>query len=93
MLPLSTQSHIIALLPSNEKSFTLYDGFGKSALLWSFEPKHISGKKFTYVVFKKCLVYKANFSAGFILGRFLNDFGDQNDYRTILVGAPIFGRF
>ena len=30
--------------------------------------------------------------AGFILGRFLNDFGDQNDSRTILVGAPIFGR-
>ena len=57
MLPLSTQSHIIALLPSNEKSFTLYDGFGKSALLWSFEPRDISGEKFTYgmaVVFKKC---------------------------------------
>ena len=31
--------------------------------------------------------------AGFILGRFLNDFGDQNDFWTILVGAPIFGRF
>ena len=31
--------------------------------------------------------------AGFILGRFLNDFGDQNDSVTILVGAPIFGRF
>ena len=62
MLPLSAQSHIIALLPSNEKSFTLYDGFGKSALLWSFEPKDISGEKFTYgmaVVFKKASVYKA----------------------------------
>ena len=46
MLPLSTQSHIIALLPSNEKSFTLYDGFGKSALLWNFEPRDISGEKF-----------------------------------------------
>ena len=48
MLPLSTQSHIIALLPSNEKSFTFHDGFGKSALLWSFEPSDISGEKFTY---------------------------------------------
>ena len=34
-----------------------------------------------------------DFKAGFILGRFLNDFGDQNNSRTILVGAPIFGRF
>ena len=57
MLPLFTQSHIIALLPSNEKSFTLYDGFGKSALIWSFKPRNLSGEKFTYgmaVVFKKC---------------------------------------
>ena len=30
------------------KSFTLYDGFGKSALLWSFEPRNLSGEKFTY---------------------------------------------
>ena len=56
MLPLSTQSHIIALMPSNEKSFTLYGGFGKSAFVLSFEPRDISGEKFTYgmaVVFKK----------------------------------------
>ena len=56
MLPLSTQSHIIALLPSNEKSFTLYDGFGKSALLWSFEPRNLWRKIHLWVaaVFEKC---------------------------------------
>ena len=41
MLPLFAQYNIIALLPSHEKSFTLSDGFGKSALLWSFEPKNL----------------------------------------------------
>ena len=41
VLPLFTQSNIFDLLPSNEKSFTLYDGFGKSALLWSFEPRNL----------------------------------------------------
>ena len=57
MLPLFTQSHITGVLHSNEKSFTLYDGFGKSALIWSFKPRNLSGEKFTYgmaVVFKKC---------------------------------------
>ena len=56
MLPLFTQSHLIALLPSNKKSLTLYDGFGKLALLWRFEPRNFSGVKFTYgmaAVFKK----------------------------------------
>ena len=42
--PLLTQSHIIAMLLSNEESFTLYDGFGKAALLRSFEPRNPSGK-------------------------------------------------
>ena len=57
MLPLFTQPNIIALLPSNEKSFTRNDGFGKSDLLWSSEPKNLSREKFTYwlaVAFKKC---------------------------------------
>ena len=33
MLPLFAQPHIIALVPSNQKSFTFYGGFGKSAWL------------------------------------------------------------
>ena len=37
MLPLFTQSNIIVRLPSNEKNYKSYDGFGKSALQWSFE--------------------------------------------------------
>ena len=56
MLCLFTQFHVIALPPSNKKSFILYDGFGKSALLWSFEPRNFSGVKLTYgmaAVFKK----------------------------------------
>ena len=57
MLCLFTQFHIVALQPSNKRSFILYDGFGKSALLWSFEPRNFSGVKLTYgmaAVFKKC---------------------------------------
>ena len=56
MLPLFMQSHIIGLLPSIEKSFIFYDGFGKSALIRNFKPRNLSGEKFTYgmaVVFKK----------------------------------------
>ena len=56
MLPLFMQSHIIGLLPSIEKSFNFYDGFGKSALIRSFKPRNLSGENFTYgmaVVFKK----------------------------------------
>ena len=47
MLLLFTQPYIITLLPSNEKSFTLNDWFGKSDLPWSFEPRNLSGEKFT----------------------------------------------
>ena len=46
----------IALLPSNE-SFTLLDGLGKSALLWSLNQETSLEKKNAYgmvVVFKKC---------------------------------------
>ena len=45
MLPLFPQPRIIASPPSNEKSFTLYDGFGKSAFLWSFEPRNLSAEQ------------------------------------------------
>ena len=45
------------------------------------------------VTLKQCGEDLFENEAGFILGRFLNDFGDQNDFWTILVGAPIFGRF
>ena len=59
MLPLSAQSHIIAQLPSNEKSFTLNDGFGKSALLRVLNQKTSLEKHGMAVVFKKVLVYMA----------------------------------
>ena len=61
MLLLFTQPHIIALPPSNEKSFKLYDWFGKSVLIWSFDPRNLSGEKFTHgmaVAFKKCYFIK-----------------------------------
>ena len=61
MLPLFTQPHIFAMpLPSNEKSLTLNGGFGKSDLLWSFEPKNLCRKKFTHwlaVAFKNGFLY------------------------------------
>ena len=58
MLPLFTQSNIIARLPSNEKSFKLYDGFGKSALLWSFEPRNLWRK---IHLWNDCRVWKKLF--------------------------------
>ena len=59
MLPLSAQSHIIALLQSNEKSFTLFDGFGKSALLRVLNQKTSLEKHGMADVFKRVLVYMA----------------------------------
>ena len=34
-------------VPSNE-DFYVNDGFGKSALLWGFEPTNVCGEKFIY---------------------------------------------
>ena len=45
--------------PSNEKGFTLYDVFGKSALLWSFKPRNLSREKSTYgmaIAFKSVIL-------------------------------------
>ena len=41
-LRITSHHHIIVLLRYKENSFTFYDGFGKSALIWIFKPSNLA---------------------------------------------------